>query len=90
MTAPIPADIQQAYEDGRIPDGISLEYLAENRDYGPVVAILFVGILTFMIVSFRIYGRIFLVGKFGLDDWLAVLAMVCDFRGWGSRTIVWF
>ena len=89
MTVIIPADIQQAYEDGRIPEGISLEYLAESRDYGPVVAILFVGVLTFLIFSFRIYGRIFLVRKFGLDDWLALLAMVCGFRDVGSK-IVWF
>lgn len=73
---PIPADVLKAFEDGRIPEGISLEYLAENRDYGPLVAMIFVGVLTTIIVLLRTYARLFLVRKFGMDDLMALVALV--------------
>jgi len=49
----------------------------ENR--GPeveVVAILFL-ILTWISVSLRCYVRALMMKSFGMDDWLAIVALVC-------------
>jgi hypothetical protein len=72
----IPADIGAAAADGRIPSGISLEYLAESRDQSSKIAILFVATLTFVLVVIRGCVRLFLIRSFGLDDTLALLTLV--------------
>ena len=74
--ANIPADIDSAQAAGRIPSGISLDYLAQSRDQSAKIAILFVGCLTIVIVVARCYARIFLVKSFGLDDALAAFTLV--------------
>ncbi|PWY89685.1 hypothetical protein BO94DRAFT_490840 [Aspergillus sclerotioniger CBS 115572] len=71
----ISAAIQAAEAEGRIPPGISLEYLAQSRDRPTKIAILFVGALTCLIVIARCYARVFLVKKFGWDDALAVFTL---------------
>ncbi|PYI01455.1 hypothetical protein BO78DRAFT_464639 [Aspergillus sclerotiicarbonarius CBS 121057] len=71
----ISAAIQAAEAEGRIPSGVSLEYLAQSRDQPTKIAILFVGALTFVIVVARCYARLFLVKKFGWDDGLAVFTL---------------
>lgn len=75
----IPADIQTAEAEGRIPDGITADYLAQSRDRPTKIAILFVAALTFVIVVARCYARLFLVKKFGWDDALAVFTLVCKY-----------
>lgn len=72
----IPANIGAAAADGRIPSGISLEYLAESRDQSSKIAILFVAALTFVLVVMRGFVRLFLIRSFGLDDALALLTLV--------------
>ncbi|GLA56034.1 hypothetical protein AnigIFM63604_003975 [Aspergillus niger] len=57
----IPADIQNAEAEGRIPAGLTADYLAQSRDRPTKIAILFVGALTFLIVVARCYARLFLV-----------------------------
>ncbi|KAJ6011358.1 hypothetical protein N7451_002770 [Penicillium sp. IBT 35674x] len=69
----IPADILAAHEVGRIPNGVSLKYLAQSRDHSALVAIVFMACMTGIVFILRLYARIFLTKKAGLDDWLAVL-----------------
>jgi len=72
----IPADILAADKAGRIPDGISLSYLAESRDHSAIVGILFMVCLTGILTILRLYARVFLIKKVGLDDWLTILTWV--------------
>jgi hypothetical protein len=72
----IPDDILAANATGRIPDGISLSYLAQSRDHSAIVGILFMVCFAGLIVLTRLYARLFLVKKLGLDDALAVLTTV--------------
>jgi hypothetical protein len=73
----IPEDILAANATGRIPDGVSLSYLAESRDHSAIVGILFMVCFAGLVVLVRLYARLFLVKKLGLDDALAVLTLVC-------------
>lgn len=73
----IPADILAADKAGRIPDGISLSYLAESRDHSAIVGILFMVCFTGILTILRLYARVFLIKKVGLDDWLTILTWVC-------------
>lgn len=73
----IPEDILAANATGRIPDGVSLSYLAQSRDRSAIVGILFMVCFAGLLVLVRLYARLFLVKKLGLDDALAVLTMVC-------------
>lgn len=72
----IPADILAADAAGRIPDGVSLEYLAQSRDHSAIVGIIFMVCLTGVLMILRLYARIFLIKKLGIDDGLAILTMV--------------
>lgn len=76
----IPADILAADKAGRIPDGISLSYLAESRDRSAIVGILFMVCLTGLLTILRLYARVFLIKKVGLDDWLTILTWVCTLQ----------
>lgn len=59
-----------------IPSGITAAFLEENRDRASIIAILFVGLLVYVIMALRCYARAFVVMHFGLDDWLAILTLV--------------
>ncbi|KAJ5152126.1 hypothetical protein N7492_010421 [Penicillium capsulatum] len=72
----IPADIAAASAAGRVPDNVSLSYLAETRDHSAIVGIVFMVCLTGLLMIVRLYARIFLVKKVGLDDALAILTMI--------------
>lgn len=74
--ANIPAAIEAADAAGRIPAGISLEYLAQSRDRPAKIAIIFVCALTTLVVIARCYARIFFLKRFGMDDSLAVFTLV--------------
>ncbi|KAJ5826073.1 hypothetical protein N7474_003211 [Penicillium riverlandense] len=71
----IPADILAAKAAGRIPDNVSLEYLAQSRDSPAIAGIIFLVCLTGVLMSMRLYARIFLVKRFGLDDALATFTL---------------
>lgn len=73
----IPDDIQSAHDAGRIPSNISLEYLAESKDRPAKIAIIFMVVFTAFILLLRLYARLLVVKKCGLDDALAILTMVC-------------
>jgi hypothetical protein len=72
----IPANILAAQAAGNIPDGVSLEYLAQSGDGGSKIAVLVLGCLALVVVMSRCYARIWLIKKMGLDDVLAILTMV--------------
>jgi hypothetical protein len=74
--ANIPPDILTAQAAGRIPDDVSLGYLAESRDGPAKVAIIALGCVAFITMMGRFYSRMQLAKKFGLDDYLAFLTMV--------------
>ena len=59
-----------------VPAGITQTYLEENRDHPVVVAILFIGVFVTLVLALRCYARVFIIKRFGLDDWLALLTMV--------------
>ncbi|RJE21942.1 hypothetical protein PHISCL_05717 [Aspergillus sclerotialis] len=72
----IPSDILAANAAGRIPNNVSLEYLAQSRDHSAIVGIIFMVCLTGVVMILRLYARFFLVKKVGFDDGLAVLATI--------------
>lgn len=80
----VPSDILAAKAAGRIPDGISLSYLAQSRDHSAIVGILFLVCLTGVLMALRLYARTFIVKKTGLDDALAILTMVWQSQAWTS------
>jgi hypothetical protein len=73
----IPEDILLANTKGTIPDGIPLLYLAESRDHSAIVGIIFTVCFTGLFPILRLYARLFLVKRLGLNDGLAVLTIVC-------------
>lgn len=73
----IPSDILAADAAGKIPSDVSLKYLAQSRDHSAIVGILFLVCLTGILLIIRLYARIFIVKKIGMDDALAILTMVC-------------
>ncbi|KAJ6139925.1 hypothetical protein N7471_006411 [Penicillium samsonianum] len=72
----IPDDILAADAAGRIPSGVSLEYLAQSRDSSAIVGIIFMICFTGLLMIVRLYARAFIVKKIGLDDALAVLTLM--------------
>jgi hypothetical protein len=72
----IPSDILAADAAGRIPDDVSLSYLAQSRDHSAIVGIVFLVCLAGVLIVVRLYARLFMVKKIGIDDALAILTMV--------------
>ncbi|KFY24561.1 hypothetical protein V493_05172 [Pseudogymnoascus sp. VKM F-4281 (FW-2241)] len=65
--------ITTAIAAGKVPDGITADYLMENRDAGSIGGILAVAVLALLIVSARLYARVFVsLSSFGLDDSLII------------------
>lgn len=59
-----------------VTPGITQQHLEENRDSGPIIAILLIGVFVFLTLLLRCYARISVQKQFGFDDALAVLTMV--------------
>ncbi|KAJ5587593.1 uncharacterized protein N7459_003358 [Penicillium hispanicum] len=72
----IPANILAAEAAGKIPDNVSLAYLAQSRDHSAIAGILFMICFTGLLMIVRLYARAFLVKKVGLDDALAILTLI--------------
>ncbi|KAE8551382.1 hypothetical protein EYB25_005267 [Talaromyces marneffei] len=72
----IPSDIANAYSVGHIPPDITLATLLQSRDASSKTGIYVVFALSFIFLIFRCYSRIFVVRRFGLDDWLACLTFI--------------
>lgn len=73
----IPSDILAADAAGRIPKDVSLEFLAQSQDKSAIVGIVFMVCFTGLLMIVRLYARLFIVKKIGLDDALAILTLVC-------------
>ncbi|KAJ5869537.1 hypothetical protein N7455_004478 [Penicillium solitum] len=72
----IPDDILAANAAGRIPSGVTLEYLAESRDSSAIAGIIFMICFTGLLMIIRLYARACIVKKIGLDDALAVMTLM--------------
>lgn len=59
-----------------MPSDLTLEFLQESRDRGAIIAILVITSFVMIVVALRSYARYISVRGFGLDDWLALLALV--------------
>ena len=70
------SDVDAAISSGRVPDGISANYLKQSRDGPAIGAITFLCILTAVVVLTRCASRLFIVKFFGSDDALALVGLV--------------
>ncbi|KAH8651386.1 hypothetical protein BX600DRAFT_483779 [Xylariales sp. PMI_506] len=68
--------VAQAIAAGRVPSDITEAYLDESRDQQTIAGIIFVLTLTTICVLCRGLVRVYLVKRFGLDDWLAFFSLV--------------
>ena len=59
-----------------MPSDLTLAFLQESRDRGAIIAILVITSFVMIVVALRSYARYISVRGFGLDDWLALLALV--------------
>ncbi|KAF4996304.1 hypothetical protein FGRMN_4555 [Fusarium graminum] len=74
MTDP---QVAQAIADGRVPEGITAEYLSETIDTPAIIGIILVACTTSIVVLGRLVSRAFLIHRFGIDDALTLLSWVC-------------
>lgn len=58
------------------PSGIGADLLQESKDGPAITAILFITSFVSLLMVVRLYARYFFVKSLGLDDWLAMAAMV--------------
>lgn len=71
------AGIASALNSGiNTTNGITQQYLEQNRDGAPAISIVFIGALVVVVLLLRCYARFFVQQQFGLDDALAILTMV--------------
>ncbi|KAK4899842.1 hypothetical protein LTR49_027579 [Elasticomyces elasticus] len=63
-------------EPDYLPPGTTVAFMEQSRDHPTVVAILSVGSMVLLVVALRCYARLFIVGRFGLDDWLALFTLI--------------
>lgn len=82
--------VTKAFEDGRVPKGITADYLNQSRDASAIAGIVFVTALTSIIVLGRLASRAFLMRRFGFDDGLTLISWVslCSFFFLGSSIAV--
>ena len=59
-----------------MPSDLTLAFLQESKDRGAIIAILVITSFVIIVVALRSYARYASVRGFGLDDWLALLALV--------------
>jgi hypothetical protein len=69
--------IVRAIASGAVPPQITADYLMETRDHPAIVGLIFLAVLTGIVVGTRCVSRVFVVKGFGLDDYLALLSLVC-------------
>jgi len=72
----IDSAVSDAIEAGRVPEGVSAEYLSDSKDLPATAAIIVITAVTLILVMGRALSRGILVGRFGFDDGLAVLGLV--------------
>lgn len=70
----VDADVAAAFAQGRVPSGLTADYLDQSRDKAAIIAIIVITILVSIVLLLRSISRIFLVKSFGLDDGLALFS----------------
>jgi hypothetical protein len=70
------SDVARAIADGRVPKGITADYLNQTKDAPAIAGIVFVTVLTSLVVLGRLISRAFLIRRFGLDDTLTLISWV--------------
>jgi fucose permease len=68
--------VARAIADGKVPKGITADYLNETKDTPAIAGIIFVTCLTSIIVLGRLASRALLIRRFGFDDALTLLSWV--------------
>ncbi|KAI6777197.1 hypothetical protein HG530_001142 [Fusarium avenaceum] len=68
--------VAQAIADGRVPKGITADYLNETKDTPAIAGIIFITCLTSIIVLGRLASRALLIRRFGFDDALTLLSWI--------------
>ncbi|KPM42124.1 hypothetical protein AK830_g4367 [Neonectria ditissima] len=68
--------VTEAIADGRVPDGVTAEFLNESKDAPAIAGIIFVAVLTSIVVLGRLGSRAFLIRRFGIDDTLTLLSWI--------------
>ncbi|KAG7126010.1 hypothetical protein HYQ44_001050 [Verticillium longisporum] len=68
--------VDQAFRDGRVPEGITKDFLNESRDGSAIAAIAFIFAASSIIVIIRLLSRGFMVKLLGFDDALAALSLL--------------
>ncbi|RDL30430.1 Uncharacterized protein BP5553_10308 [Venustampulla echinocandica] len=71
----IESAITTAIAAGKVPVGITADYLMENRDASSIGGMLAVAVLALLIVCARLYARLS-ISSFGLDDSLIIFTAV--------------
>lgn len=64
-----------------MPSDLTLAFLQESKDRGAIIAILVITSFVMIVVALRTYARYASIRGFGLDDWLALLALVSRLHG---------
>lgn len=59
-----------------MPPDLTLAFLQESKDRGAIIAMIVITSFVMIVVALRSYARYISVRGFGLDDWLALLALV--------------
>ncbi|PHH52446.1 hypothetical protein CFIMG_002844RA [Ceratocystis fimbriata CBS 114723] len=67
--------IEEAIAAGRVPEGIE-DRLYKSTESQTIVAIIFVGSLSTLVVAVRLFSRLFIVKHVGIDDGLALLTLI--------------
>lgn len=68
--------VAQAIAAGKVPAGVSAEFLSESKDRPAIIAIILVTVITSVIVLLRLISRLLVVKRFGIDDGLALCSWV--------------
>ncbi|TQV94124.1 integral membrane protein pth11 [Cordyceps javanica] len=71
------AAVAAAIASGKIPEGITEEFLNESKNQPAIIAIVVVTVLTSLVVLCRLASRAFVIKRIGIDDGLALGSLSC-------------
>jgi hypothetical protein len=76
------SSIAEMYESaGTQADSIQIPLTYLPKNYLPILLSLVFGTLAWLVVGLRTYTRVFIVGKYGYDDLVMTIALVCSRLG---------
>lgn len=68
--------VTEAFADGRVPEGITADYLNESKDGAAIAGIIFVTVFASIVVITRLLSRAVVLRRIGLDDYLTLASWV--------------